>query len=192
MSGTKDLPAHSKPSIQTITRQDPDLSIVPETPALHAEAIEALFDRTFGPGHFAKTAERLREYSRSIPELNHVALTSSGELVAVCRVWPIWIETGGPALFFGPVAVARSHRGDRLGLTVTKAALAAAKAAGWHLAVLIGHPEYFGEIGFTPVPGQFAFPGPQDQSRVMIQTLAENDKTYSGRVVGWPLPTSDE
>ena len=43
------------------------LQIVPETPELHAEAIEDLFDRTFGPGHFAKTAERLREYSRSLP-----------------------------------------------------------------------------------------------------------------------------
>ena len=44
------------------------LQIIPETPAIHADAIETLFDATFGPGHFAKTAERLREYSRSLPE----------------------------------------------------------------------------------------------------------------------------
>ena len=50
------------------------LQIVPETPELHADAIEDLFARTFGSGHFAKTAERLREYSHSLPEVNRVAV----------------------------------------------------------------------------------------------------------------------
>ncbi|MGB3627557.1 MAG: N-acetyltransferase, partial [Henriciella sp.] len=64
------------------------LEILPETPVRHADAIENLFDATFGPGHFAKTAERLREYSASIPDINRVAVLD-GEVIAVCRVWPL-------------------------------------------------------------------------------------------------------
>jgi predicted N-acetyltransferase YhbS len=159
------------------------LQIIPETPELHAEAIEDLFDRTFGPGHFAKTAERLREHSASIPEVNRVAVLD-GEVVGVCRVWPLVV---GPArmkaLFYGPVAVARSHRGDRLGLTITGEALEAGKAAGWPAAVLIGAPAYFGEIGFVVTPrGKLRFPGPQDQTRVMVRDLAGDASQLEGLV----------
>lgn len=159
------------------------LEILPETPAQHAPAIEDLFDRTFGPGHFAKTAERLREYSASLPEINRVAVLG-GVVVGVCRVWPLVV---GPsrdrALFFGPVAVARSHRGSRLGLSITGEALEAGKAAGWPAAILIGAPDYFGEIGFNVIPkGQLSFDSPQDPARVMVQDLAGDASALMGRV----------
>ncbi|WP_084418087.1 GNAT family N-acetyltransferase [Henriciella litoralis] len=159
------------------------IEILPETPELHADAIEDLFDATFGPGHFAKTAERLRETSASIPEVNRVALMD-GEVIAVCRVWPLVV---GPkrdrALFYGPVAVAPGHRGSRLGLTVTGEALEAGEKAGWPAAILIGAPAYFGEIGFTVTPrNQLLFPGPQDQSRVMVRDLAGDASLLSGMV----------
>lgn len=147
------------------------LEIVAESPARDAAAIEALFDATFGPGHFAKTAERLREYSQSLPEISRVARLN-GDIIAVCRVWPIRIGTSR-ALFYGPVAVAPTHRGSRLGLSVTGEALEAGEAAGWPAAVLIGAPDYFGEIGFKVAEaGALMFPGPQDQARVMVRALA--------------------
>lgn len=147
------------------------IEIVPETPALHAEAIEALFDATFGPGHFAKTAERLREYSASLPHINRVAM-QEGEVIGVCRVWPITIGANR-ALFYGPVAVAPSHQGRRLGLSVTGEALEAGTKAGWSCALLIGAPAYFGEIGFDVVSrGQIEMPGPQDEARIMLRALA--------------------
>lgn len=159
------------------------LEIIAENPDLHAAAIEALFDRTFGPGHFAKTAERLREYSHSLPEISRVAVLD-GHVVAVCRVWPLVV---GPAkdraLFYGPVAVAPSHRGSRLGMSVTGEALEAGQAAGWPAAILIGAPSYFGEIGFTVTPkNQLSFPGPQDQARVMVRNLAGDASKLSGLV----------
>ncbi len=165
------------------------LEIIPETPELHAEAIEDLFDRTFGPGHFAKTAERLREYSASLPHISRVAVLD-GEVIGVCRVWPLVV---GPektlALFYGPVAVAPAHRGSRLGLTVTGEALEAGKDAGWPAAILIGAPSYFGEIGFTVTPkGQLRFPGPQDQARVMVRSLAGDASQLSGLVTAWSMP----
>ena len=161
------------------------LSIVPEDPLLHADAIEELFDATFGPGHFAKTAERLREYSASIPAINRVAVFD-GDVIGVCRVWPLVV---GPsrdrALFYGPVAVAPGHRGDRIGLQVTSAALDAGRDAGWPAAILIGAPAYFGEIGFTVTPrDQLTFPGPQDPSRVMVRHLAGDASQPRGLVTG--------
>jgi len=165
-------------------RPDPlagTLEIVAEEPARDAAAIEALYDATFGPGHFAKTAERLREYNRSIPAINRVARLD-GEVVGVCRVWPIRVGQT-PALFYGPVAVAPAHQGNRLGLTVTGEALEAGAAAGWPVAVLIGAPAYFGEIGFRVAPrGSLAFPGPQDEARIMLRTLAGSNLDVSGRV----------
>lgn len=159
-----------------------EIRILAEDPARHACGIEALYDEAFGPGHFAKTAERLREYNHSLPELNRVALLED-RVIAATRVWPVSIERGGAALFVGPVAVTEDLRGSRLGLRVTQAAMDAARRAGWHGAVLIGAPAYFSEIGFVQVPpDKLIFPGPQDQARVMVKDLSEAGIDYSGKI----------
>lgn len=157
------------------------IEILPETPSQHADAIEALYDRTFGPGHFAKTAERLREGNASLPELTRVAV-QAGRVIGVCRLWPIVVGFNkAPALFVGPVAVDPSFQGQRLGLTVTGEALEAATRAGWAAAIIIGSPRYFGELGFeTVAPDRFQFPGPQDMARVMVRDLAGSADALSG------------
>ena len=159
------------------------IEIIPESPLLHADAIEALYDRTFGPGHFAKTAERLREGNASVPEVSRVAV-SDGQVIGVCRVWPIRVGDGAiSALFIGPVAVDPGFQGQRLGLTVTGEALEAATKAGWGAAVIIGAPSYFGELGFEQVtPDRFTFPGPQDMSRVMVRALAQSPDGLNGNI----------
>lgn len=159
------------------------IEILPESPDIHADAIEALYDRTFGPGHFAKTAERLREGNVSLPAISRVAV-SDGVVIGVCRVWPITVGDGETsALFIGPVAVDPAFQGQRLGLTVTGEALEAATDAGWDAAVIIGSTTYFGELGFVPVtPDRFNFPGPQDMSRVMVRDLAGTAEGLSGAV----------
>ena len=105
------------------------------------------------------------------------------KLIAATRIWPVRVETGGDAVFVGPVAVAPEARGSKLGLEVTLAALQAASKDGWHGAILIGAPLYFEEIGFRQVPsGTLVFPGPQDQARVMIADLAGNASFYAGKI----------
>ena len=157
------------------------IEIIPETPDQHAAAIEALYDRTFGPGHFAKTAERLREGNASLPDITRVAV-SDGEVIGVCRVWPSFVGVGRvPAVFIGPVAVSPDFQGQRLGLTITGEALEAATKAGWGAAIIIGSVQYFSELGFTPVAAdRFVFPGPQDMSRVMVRDLAGDADVLSG------------
>lgn len=159
------------------------IEIIPESPDQHAQAIEALYDRTFGPGHFAKTAERLREGNPSLPLINRVAV-SDGEIIGVCRVWPIIVgETAVPSIFIGPVAIDPTFQGQRLGLTVTGEALEAAGKAGWAAAIIIGSPKYFGELGFEQVePERFTFPGPQDMARVMVRNLAGSADELAGAV----------
>jgi len=159
------------------------IEIIPETPDLHADAIEALYDRTFGPGHFAKTAERLREGNQSRPDLTRVAV-SEGVVIGVCRIWPIVVGAARvPSIFVGPVAVDPGFQGQRLGLTVTGEALEAASKAGCDAAIIIGAPQYFGELGFTVVaPDRFSFPGPQDMSRVMVKDLAGSADDLIGSV----------
>jgi len=159
-------------------------TILAEDPGRHAESIEALYDLTFGPGHFAKTAERLREYNRSLPKLNRVAIDQSGDVVGVVRLWPILVETGGGAVFVGPVAIHPSHRGEKLGLKLCRLTLDSARDAGWKGAVIIGAPDYFSALGFLPVkPDQLLFPGPQDMRRVMTLDLTEEPCGYSGRII---------
>ena len=157
------------------------IEILPETPSLHADAIEALYDRTFGPGHFAKTAERLREGNASLPEITRVAV-EDGRLIGVCRMWPIVVGADKiPALFVGPVAIDPDFQGQRLGLTVTGESIEAAIAADWGAAVIIGSPRYFAELGFDVVaPDRFQFPGPQDMARVMVRDLAGSANELQG------------
>ena len=159
------------------------IEIIAENPAEHADAIEALYDRTFGPGHFAKTAERLREGTVTLPALNRVALVD-GHVIGACRVWPVEVgEARLPAIFVGPVAVDPAFQGQRLGLSVTGEALEAATLAGWGAAVIIGAPTYFGELGFKVVPaGTLSFPGPQDPARVMVRALAGSTDDLRGPV----------
>ena len=151
------------------------LEIIPENPAVHAEKIEALYDATFGPGHFAKTAERLREGNASLPDCTRVAVLDSEQIVGVCRIWPVRVGDGSVScVLVGPVAVAHSHRGSRLGLTVTGEAVEAATKAGYDAALLVGITSYFSEIGFQVVAdGQIKLPGPVDYNRVMVRDLAK-------------------
>ncbi len=157
-----------------------------EIPERDGRAIERLFDATFGAGHFAKTAERVREYSYSLPEITRVGLLN-GRLIAVCRVWPIFIG-GTPALFYGPIAVAPEYQGGKVGRSVTEASLEAGRASGHQWACLIGAPPYFGRVGFeVPPHGSVQFPGPQDQSRIMLKRLrAPEDEPFPTGAVTYP------
>ena len=64
----------------------------------HSDAVEALYDDVFGPGRFAKTAERLREGNTKIADASLVAIDSEG-LTGVVRVWPVKVGEKGRAAY---------------------------------------------------------------------------------------------
>ena len=135
-----------------------------------ATLVEALNDRAFGPGRFAKTAHRLREYRFGLPELSFVA--TDGELLCgSVRYWPVTIG-GAPALLLGPLAVDPERRNQGIGRALLAASLERAAALGHCLVILVGDPPYYARAGFAPVPvGQVRLPGPVNPERILYREL---------------------
>lgn len=148
---------------------DAGISIQPDTPDFD-DSIDALFDQGFGPGRFAKTAERLREGNIERYDLSRVAL-KDGAIVAAGKVWPIEIG-GAPALFFGPFAVDLDERHHGLGRIIIDSCIEAAIDAGERAMLLVGAASYFEPSGFEIVQsGLLRMPGPVDPKRLLWRAL---------------------
>lgn len=151
------------------SRPPPELTFVNETPA-HAPAIEALLNRAFGPGRFAKVSERVREVAAFAPELSFCAL-EEGRLLGVVRMWRV--DLGGqPIVFLGPLAVEMSDRRHGLGALLVERACEAAQAAGEAAVVLVGDLPFFERVGFAVAPDAI-MPGPVDPNRVLARTFRD-------------------
>ncbi len=149
--------------------QSSDLLIAPESPA-DADAAQALVERVFGPGRYAKSAERLREGNRFLPELSFVA-REGGRLVGTVRLWPVRVG-GKDALLLGPIAVDPAARRQGLGAALSARACEAAAAAGHARIVLVGDLGFFERIGFeAPGAGRMRLPGPADPRRILVRAL---------------------
>lgn len=150
-----------------------------ETPT-DARAVEALVLAAFGPGRFAKTAERLREHAGlAVGFVCH----EGADLVGTVRLWSIRIGDA-PALFLGPIAVEGESRRGGLGAALTQACLDWARAEGTSGVLLIGDPAYFNRFGFAVAP-DVLMPGPVNPRRVMWLGLSA-DRSPQGMVL--PIP----
>lgn len=139
-------------------------------------AVEALILAAFGPGRFAKTAERLRE--GSAPAAAFVA-HEAGEVVGSVRLWPIRVgET--PALFLGPIAVDATRRSTGRGAELVAACMDYARVSGTGGVLLVGDRAYFERFGFAPASDAI-LPGPVDRRRVLW--LGVRETTVEGAVV---------
>jgi len=133
-------------------------------------AFEALFDAAFGPGRFAKTAERVRERAAHAPQLS-IGLWSDGRLVGAARQHRVRLGAARGA-FLGPFAVAADRRGEGIGPRVIAAAAAASRAAGLDFVLLVGPQSYFAPLGFEPVArGAVKTPGAVDPARLLVHPL---------------------
>ena len=142
-----------------------------EAPA-DASAIEAIHADVFGPGAYTRAAFRLREGVPHDPALSFVA-EADGSLVASVRLTPIAIG-GRPALLLGPLAVPPDHKHQGAGRQLVRIGLAAARAAGHAVVMLVGDEPYYGPLGFTRLkPYQITLPAPVDPYRVLVAGLAE-------------------
>ena len=141
-------------------------TLVAEKPE-HADAIERVLDRAFGPGRHAKVSERVRERGAALePALSRVALNDAKEIVGVCRIWRV--SAGQPVYFLGPLAVDPAAQQAGLGLTLARDAVAACRAKGGNGVVLVGTESFFAPLGFSVVPnGRLRLPGPVDPARLL-------------------------
>jgi len=148
----------TQPASPSLTRERPQ----------DADAVERLVLRAFGPGRFAKAAERLREGRSPRLDLSMTAWDGR-ELVGSVRQWTVRVgET--PAIFLGPIAVEESYRSHGVGAALVELACAAASDAGYGAIVLVGDVPFFVPLGFAPAPG-VVMPGPVDQGRVLARAL---------------------
>jgi predicted N-acetyltransferase YhbS len=133
----------------------------------HASAIEAVLDRAFGPGRFAKTCERVRErVVRHEPALSRVAFNGTGAIIGVCRI--SWGFAGAPIVFLGPLAVDPAARQAGVGLALVREAIAACRLQNVGVIVLIGAESFFRPAGFSIVPkDRLSLPAPVDPARLL-------------------------
>lgn len=131
-----------------------------------APLVEAMIDQAFGPGRFAKTAERLREGNRQRLDLS-VCAWAGERMAGAARQWPILIGDT-QALFLGPFAVESAYRSLGLGGALIAEADRLATEAGERLTLLVGDLAYFAPFGFQRVePGRVLLPGPVDPRRIL-------------------------
>lgn len=137
-----------------------------------AAAVDALVLRAFGPGRFAKTAERIREAAGCAAGFT---ARRDGVLIGSVRLWSITVGDAR-ALFLGPIAVERGDRNGGLGAALVAACVDHARAAGVDGVLLVGDPPYFARFGFQPAP-QAALSGPVDRRRLMWLPLGRDEAT---------------
>lgn len=166
------------------------IAIAPETPA-DADPIDKLHRRTFGPGRFTRTAFRLREQAAHDLALSFTAHVGT-MMVGSVRLTPIAIGTT-PALLLGPLTVEPPFRAVGIGARLMEVSMAAAKAAGHRLIVLVGDAPYYGRFGFKHVPhGRIALPGPVDPARLLVAELSDGAfEGVSGTARGMPTPQKE-
>jgi predicted N-acetyltransferase YhbS len=146
--------------------------------------LDALNARCFGPGRFVRTAYRVRERGRPVPEL---CLTgwADDRLAGSIRFTALRIGGQPGALLLGPLAVDPDFAGQGCGRALIARGLEAARAAGYRLVLLVGDLAYFGKFGFKPVPlGQITLSGPVDPARLLAVELEEGAlDAFSGAVI---------
>jgi predicted N-acetyltransferase YhbS len=144
-------------------------TISPERPG-DAAAIEKLYERTFGPGRFARSAYRLRERNQHKRALSFTARIGT-LLVGSVRLTPIKIGKTA-ALLLGPLTVEPPFRGRGIGSALIEASLAAARKADERLVLLVGDEPYYGRMGFQKIAkGRVTLPGPVDPNRLLVCEL---------------------
>lgn len=134
-------------------------------------AIEALHDRAFGPGRYARTAYRVREGLPPLSPLCRLA-ERDGVLAAALRMAPVTIGGRAGAQLLGPLAVEPPLKGFGIGKALVVDALAAAKNTGVLLIVLVGDLPYYERFGFMVAPpGRFDLGGPVNPARLLYLEL---------------------
>ena len=126
-----------------------------------AAAVAALVLAAFGPGRFAKTAERLREQAGVAAAF---VAREDGQVIGSVRLWRIAVGDT-TAMFLGPIAVASESRKAGLAADLVQACVDHAAHDGTAI-LLVGDMGYFERFGFAVAP-EVRMPGPVDQARVL-------------------------
>ncbi len=168
------------------------MNITLEQP-VHAAAIEKLLDSSFGPKRHTKTVYRLRKNVAPVADLCFVATdtdeTGNEVLLGTIRYWPVMLGNNVQALMLGPIAIDAAHRSEGLGGKMIRHSLAAAKALGHRIVILVGDAPYYVRFGFQrDLVAGLSLPGPVDPTRFQGLELVEGALTGVTGMVGRAKP----
>ena len=110
------------------------------------DAIEAIAREAFGPGRFARAAERVRELHPMRGSLCFVA-EHDGEIVGSVRLTELEGEKER-ALMLGPLAVRPHLKGKGIGKALMRLAARAAEDEGFAAIYLVGDSPYYALLGY--------------------------------------------
>jgi predicted N-acetyltransferase YhbS len=157
--------------------------------AAYDAALERVLTAAFGPGRFAKVSERVRERAPLDRALSRVALENDTP-VGCCRIYRVRVGDA-PMLFLGPLAVAPSAQGARLGGALVAAALDACAATSARGVIVVGQPRMFAPFGFVEIPkGRVTLPGPVEARRLQWRALNGVDLSALSGAVSAPRAAS--
>lgn len=133
-------------------------------------AREALLDACFGENRHTRTCQRLRDGYAPAEGLAFSAV-ARGRLVGTLRLWHV--SAGGiPALVLGPLAVDSVCRSQGVGAALMVHALAAAKARGHRVVLLLGDAPYYARFGFSAEKtAELQLPGVFERERLLALEL---------------------
>lgn len=140
--------------------------IVEVETAADAPAVEALLLRAFGPGRYAKTAERVRETAGRAAAF---VTRHGGVVTGVVQLWSIRVGDT-PTLFLGPIAVEAEAREAGLGGALVETCIEWARGQDASGILLVGDPGYFERFGFVLAEAA-RLPGPVDPRRLLWRPL---------------------
>ncbi|HLL85370.1 MAG TPA: N-acetyltransferase [Longimicrobium sp.] len=127
------------------------LTIRAESPG-DAAAIAAIHRRAFGQEDEPRLVDALRESDAFIPELSLLA-EEDGAVVGHVLVSRVVVRTPRgdvPALSLAPLGVEPGRQRRGVGTALMREALKRARASGYGLMVVLGHPPYYARFGFVP------------------------------------------
>lgn len=133
---------------------------------------EALLDACFGEDRLGRTCQRLRDGRAPATGLA-LSAVRGGKLVGTVRLWHV--SAGGrPALVLGPLAIDPACRELGIGAALMHQALAAARARGHAVVILLGDAPYYARFGFSAEKtGALSLPGPFERDRLLAIEFSE-------------------
>lgn len=139
----------------------------------HDTEIDEINAEAFGPGRFARAAQRIREQGGHDRNCSFVAL-EDGAVIGSVRMTPVTAGEGR-AMLLGPLAVRPDHKNLGIGRKLMDLAIDAARQAHATPAViLVGDLPYYARAGFVRAGhGKVTFPGPVDPKRILVLSLCD-------------------